>query len=152
MDQMTTPSIETDDPTTRRRKRGKPMPAGTTKTGRAKRSEERQRTAQFRLRLMPQEKEALEAAAARAELDVAAYIRRQTIGQPGPRTRPRRLNFDMAELAKFRGELGYIGNNLNQLTRAVNMGDLDRPEDLDRALRITIDMLDQVRGLMKPPE
>jgi len=49
----------------------------------------------------------------------------------------------------LRGDLGYIGNNLNQLTRLANMGDLDRPADLNRVLREALDLLKQVRAAME---
>jgi hypothetical protein len=56
------------------------------------------------------------------------------------------MTAELAELARLRGDLGYLGNNLNQLTRLANMGDLDRPRDLDAVLRRIMDLLDQARA------
>lgn len=109
-------------------------------------SERRQRTAQHRTRLTPAEKADLERRAAAAGMDVAAFVRHQIFGTPGPRVRPRQMTAELAELARLRGDLGYLGNNLNQLTRLANMGDLDRPRDLDAVLRRIMDLLDQARA------
>jgi hypothetical protein len=56
------------------------------------------------------------------------------------------MTAELAELARLRGDLGYLGNNLNQLTRLANMGDLDRPRDRDAVLRRIMDLLDQARA------
>ena len=71
------------------------------------------------------------------------------LAQKGRATRPPRMSADLAALAKLRGEIGYVGNNLNQLTRLANMGDMDRPADLDQALKVTLELLGQVRDLMR---
>jgi hypothetical protein len=113
-------------------------------------SEKRQRTALHMVRLTPAEKIALSERAKAAGMDVAAYVRHQALGAAGPRV-VRRLTADMAELARLRGALGYVGNNLNQLTRLANMGDMDRPQDLDEVLSRVMSMLDEVRAAMGRP-
>jgi hypothetical protein len=47
-------------------------------------------------------------------------------------------------LAELRGDLGYVGNNLNQLTRLANIGDMDRPADLDSVLARLTRLLAQI--------
>ena len=151
MEQTTTPNIEDSERPALPQKQRKSMPSGTTKTGRRKRSEERQRTAQFRVRLTPEEKAAMEAAAAAAGLDLAAFIRLRTLATKGPRTR-RRIDADLAALASLRGELGYTGNNLNQLTRLANMGDMDRPAELDHVLALLARLYEQIDTALRGSE
>jgi hypothetical protein len=112
-----------------------------------RRSEKRQRTEQFRVRLTPPEKTKLEERAEAAGMDVAAFVRHQTLGERGPRTRVRFAG-DVAELARLRGELGRVGNNLNQLTRLANIGDIERPAMLDAALADVLALLIEVRSAM----
>ena len=116
-----------------------------------RRSEKRQRTEQHRTRLTPHEKVRLGERAAEAGMEVGAYVRHQCLGTAGPRT-IRRMTADLAELARVRGALGYVGNNLNQLTKLANIGDLDRPQELDRTLAAVLAILAEVRGLMADPE
>ena len=113
-------------------------------------SEKRQRTAQHRIRLTPAEKAQLDERAEAAGLDVAAYVRDRTLGTPGPRI-VRRMTADLAELARLRGALGYVGNNLNQLTRLANMGELDRPRELDETFARVRALMDELRAAMGGP-
>lgn len=115
-----------------------------------KRSEKRKRTALVVTRHTPQEKAAMVAAAERAGADLSAFIRLQTIGQAGARTRAIRPSPDLAAWAEWRAQLGYIGNNLNQLTRLANMGDLDRPAELDRVLAEVSALIAEARTVMRP--
>jgi hypothetical protein len=114
-------------------------------------SEKRQRTAILNVRLTPEEKAAISAKAAAAGLDAAAFIRRQAIDTPGPRTR-RRMAVDVAELARARGALGYVGNNLNQIARAVNVGGaealLDERRDVATALARLNSLMDEITAAM----
>jgi hypothetical protein len=139
---------ETTDQPTRRKKR-KPMPDGVTRTGRAKRSEERERTAQFRTRLTPEEKARLQANAKAAGLDVAAFVRLRTIGTPGPRTRAPTPSTAVIAWAEWRGQLGKIDSNLTQLARLADMGDTERPADLDRVTAYVTRLRDDARAAMK---
>ena len=114
-------------------------------------SEKRQRTAQHRIRLTPDEAANLKARADAAGMDVAAYVRRQTLDEPGPRTR-RRMAVDVAELARARGALGYVGNNLNQIARAVNVGGaealLDERRDVETTLARLNSLMDEITAAM----
>jgi hypothetical protein len=67
---------------------------------------------------------AYEAAAAQVGLSVGAYLRFLADGTAGPRA-VRRPPVERAELARLLGELGKIGSNVNQLSRAFHTtGDL----------------------------
>ncbi len=116
-------------------------------------SERRQRTLRTMHRWTPAELNALRAAAEAEGLSVAAYVRRETLGDVGPRAARGRMLPEERAVRQLIGQLGYVGNNLNQLTRAVNMGDLERPAELDRALSdvlATIDRCAKVIGRGPP--
>ncbi len=97
-------------------------------------SEKRQRMAVHAIRLTPAERDELARRAEAAGLSVAAYVRHQALGSPGPRSL-RRLSVNAALVRQLIGQLGYVGNNLNQLTRLANMGDLEEPAELVSVLR-----------------
>jgi hypothetical protein len=118
--------------------------------GGKKRSEKRQRTEQFRVRLTPEERAQFDAASRAAGMDLAAFIRFCVIGKKGPRTRSVRASPNLVAWAEWRSQLGYIGNNLNQLTRLANMGDMDRPAQLDRVLAQVSEMIEEARVVMRP--
>ena len=61
-----------------------------------------------------------------AGLGAAALLRSAALGSPGPRA-VRRPPADHRALRQILGELGRVGNNLNQIARALNRG---RDEDL----------------------
>jgi hypothetical protein len=63
----------------------------------------------------------LEEAASRAGLTRASYQRVQSLAAPKTRS-TRRAPIDREMLAKLLGQLGKIGSNLNQITRAANSG------------------------------
>jgi hypothetical protein len=71
---------------------------------------------------------ALDDAASRAGLTRASYQRVQTLATP-PKTRStRRAPVEREMLAKALGQLGRVGNNLNQLARAANIDRTEREE------------------------
>ena len=105
------------------------MPTGTTTT--AKRparsdqsrsgSNKRQRTAAILVRLTPEERATVEAAANRAGLTLASYTRGQMIDGQRPRA-ARRPPVEAQQLGRILAELGKIGSNMNQLAKAANIG------------------------------
>jgi len=97
-------------------------------------SEKRKRAEQHRIRLTTSERKELNMRAEAAGMSVAAYVRHQALGAPGPRS-VKRLPLDAVLVRQLIGQLGYIGNNLNQLTRAVNVGDIVEPRELAPVLR-----------------
>lgn len=96
-------------------------------------SEQRQRSAApARVRLTPDERAQLDAAAERASLPVGAFIRLQCLGEAGPRA-ARRPPVERAALSQLLGQLGKAGSNLNQIARALNMGE-EPPADIAAAV------------------
>lgn len=87
-----------------------------------KKSEKRLRTEVIFARVTPDEKAAFLARADRAGMATAAFMRAVAIGDPGPRAR-RRPPVDHVAIRQLLGELGRVGNNLNQIARAVNSGE-----------------------------
>lgn len=84
-----------------------------------KKSEKRLRTEVIFARVTPDEKAAFLARADRAGMATAAFMRAVAIGEPGPRAR-RRPPVDHVAIRQLLGELGRVGNNLNQIARALN--------------------------------
>lgn len=91
-------------------------------------TEKRQRTAILALRVMPEEKAEFILRAKRAGYATGAYLRAlMNNGSPGPRA-VRLPPADHVALRQILGALGSIGNNLNQIARALNRGqDLPHP-------------------------
>ena len=88
-------------------------------------SQTRQKSHMVMTRYSPTEFVQLDEAASRAGLTRASFQRVQSLGTP-PKTRStRRAPVEREMLAKALGQLGRVGNNLNQLARAAN---LDRTE------------------------
>jgi len=85
-------------------------------------SEKRARTKHLTIRLAPEERAKIDADAERAGLTAGSYARDVLLGAPTPR-QVRRPPVERAELARVLGQLGAIGNNLNQIARAINSGD-----------------------------
>ena len=108
------------------------------KTGQG--SEKRQRAEQHRIRLTAAERVELNRRAAEAGMSVAAYVRHQALDTSGPRS-ARRFTLDEILIRQLIGEISRIGNNLNQLTRLANMGDLEEPRELAPVLHRTDELL-----------
>lgn len=94
-------------------------------------SEKRQRGHVARMRCTHGELAQLEAAAERAGLSIAAFMRTQCLGTAGPRAQ-RRPPVERAALAQLLAQLGKCGSNLNQMARALNRG--DTPEGISAAV------------------
>jgi hypothetical protein len=85
-------------------------------------SEKRQRaTLPVLVRLLPEERVAVEERAATAGLSLAAYSRSCMLGDAGPRAR-KRAPVDRELLARTNADLNRVGNNLNQIAHALNAG------------------------------
>jgi hypothetical protein len=96
-------------------------------------SEKRARTAHLTIRLSPEERAEIDAAAERAGLMAGSYARQALLGGPRPR-QARRPPVERKELARLLGELGHIGANLNQLAKAANTGVVVYTGEIDAAL------------------
>lgn len=89
------------------------------------------------LRLTTDERTTLEARATAAGLSVASYLRTAALGTSGPRAR-RRPTIDREALMTATAELNRVGNNLNQLARAIHQGrDADELAETLAELRAT---------------
>lgn len=86
-------------------------------------TETRARNCHLTIRLTPEERAAIDAAAGRASLTAGSYARNAVLGAPAPR-QVRRPPVERRELARLLGELGHIGSNLNQLAKSSNMGEI----------------------------
>ena len=88
-----------------------------------RRSEKRKTLPPFPLRLLPEERAAILAAADQAGLTMGSYIR-SCIPQAS-KTRARRLpSVAIVAIAGLQNELNKIGSNIHQLLRHVNLGRL----------------------------
>jgi hypothetical protein len=99
-------------------------------------SEKRKLDHAIRLRVSKSEHEQLQKRAEHASLSVSAYLRMQVfhdVWRP-PRS-SKRPSPDKAMYSKLVGELGAVGNNLNQLARQANMGKWPEEERIDLALQ-----------------
>lgn len=113
-------------------------------------STNRCQTAPFCLRLSPQEREALERAA--AGLSLGEYIRQRLFDEslPKRRTRGRFPVKDHQALSQVLAVLGRsnIPNNLNQIARAANSGSLIIGPDVRTALLSACADVAQMRRLL----
>ena len=101
-----------------------------------KRSRSGSRTRQTRplsLYLTAEERAAVAEAADRAALPLSGYVRSVLLQAPPPR-QVRRPPIEQQLLGKLVGQLGRLGNNLNQLTRLANEGRIVPPQTLGMAL------------------
>jgi Bacterial mobilisation protein (MobC) len=96
-------------------------------------TEKRARKKHLTIRLADEEREAIDVGAERAGLTAGSYARQILLGAPAPR-QVRRPAVEKKQLARLLGQLGYIGNNVNQIARALNSGDEADQEALQLAL------------------
>lgn len=104
--------------------------------GKKPRSEKRQMSAQVSVRFDPELMARIEYAAAREGLSPASWLRLVAAAasgddvdamprKPTPQTRQRpHLDVPPLELSRFIGELGRLGNNVNQISIAMNRANL----------------------------
>ena len=106
----------------------------------ARKQPKRQRRHVERFRTDDAERAALHMRVRESGLSVGAYLRKCSLGQAGPRSRRRRPEIDVALLARNNAALNRIGNNLNQVARALNRDDPERQsvEELRAALLATL--------------
>jgi len=126
------------EPTLRRARRmtdkneKKPRPA-------RRQSAKRQRTKQCLVRFTDAEFADASAKADRAGMALAAYLRAAALGHPGLRAQ-RRPPADHKALRRLLGEMGRIGNNINQIARALNTDKAVPPAEIRAALRVYLDV------------
>jgi hypothetical protein len=106
-------------------------------------SDKRQRTHQSLVRLSDEEFADISARADKAGLAVAAFMRAAVLGNPGPRAQ-HRPPADHKALRQILGELGRVGNNINQIARALNSEDKSKLPELPQALKAYTEIRDKI--------
>jgi hypothetical protein len=103
-------------------------------------SEKRQRTKRRSVRFTADEFNEIAAKADTSGLGFAAFLRAAALdGHAGPRAQ-RRPPADHKALRQILGHVGRIGNNVNQIARALNSGEQASLPDLQEALRAYLDI------------
>jgi hypothetical protein len=123
---------------------------------RAPRKPNRKRQRVVRFRLDDAESDALEERARASGLAVGAYLRACGLGDAGPRAR-RRAPVDRELLARTNAELNRVGNNLNQIARALNEIVLEETEaPRDRLAQLVAELeqpnragMDELTGVLR---
>ena len=112
------------------------MSEATTKPKTRRGTETRQKGFQVATRYSADEFQQVTDAASKAGLTPASYQRVQTLGTP-PKTRStRRAPIEREMLAKALGQLGKVGNNLNQLAHAAHLDRTYRAEIMDAVTEV----------------
>lgn len=106
-------------------------------------SDTRQRNKQVLVRLSDAEFAQLAARSDRAGFARAAFLRAAALGETGPRAQ-RRPPVDHVALRRLLGELGRVGNNINQIAHALNAGEGHEPAELREALRAYLQLRDAI--------
>jgi len=106
-------------------------------------SDKRQRGKIQPVRCTLEEFNAIAAKADKAGLSAAGFMRAAALGDAGPRAQ-RRPPADHKALRQILGELGRVGNNLNQIARALNAGERVRLPELKDALLAYIAIHDAI--------
>ena len=102
-------------------------------------SDKRRRSHQSLVRWTDEEFNDIAGRADKAGLAVAAFMRAAVLGSPGPRAQ-RRPPADHKALRQILGHIGSIGNNINQIARALNSGDKAKLPELPAALRAYLEI------------
>jgi hypothetical protein len=103
-------------------------------------SDKRQRNKRINFRVFDDEFNKIAAKADRSGLTLGAFMRAAALdGDSGPRAQ-RRPPADHKALRQILGEIGRIGNNINQMARALNSGDKLSRSDMEEALRACLDI------------
>ncbi len=107
-------------------------------------SEKRQRNKRFTLRFFDEEFNKVAARADRSGLTLGAYMRAASLdGDAGPRAQ-RRPPADHKALRQILGEIGRIGNNINQIARAMNSGERANIPNTQDAMNACLDIRDAI--------
>lgn len=109
----------------------------------AKGSDKRQRERQVLIRLSDEEYQHVANKSDRAGLAKAAFMRAAALGEAGPRAR-RRPPIDHVTLRQLLGELGRVGNNINQIARTLNTGGEIEPAELREAMTAYLKLRDAI--------
>lgn len=124
------------------------LPGAETEAITERRKPKRQREHVVGVRLDEGERDKLVALAAAKKLSIGAFLRLCSLETAGPRAR-RSVPVDRELLARANADLNRIGNNLNQIARALNVGTDTPPHmitDVTGELRNALSQLRQALG------
>ncbi len=111
-------------------------------------TEKRQRTIQRSTRFTRDEFNRIAAKADNCGLGFAAFLRAAGLdGDAGQRAQ-RRPPVDHKVLRQHLGEVGRLGNNINQIARALNSGEKAKLPVLDEVLRACLDVLNRINAAL----
>lgn len=114
-------------------------------------SENRQRSRAIRVRVFPADEQRLKIEAAAAGMSVAGYLASGRLGDEAPvppRLSRRPMTVDAPALMQALVDLNRVGNNQNQMTRALNELVLIAREQSSRRLEnLAEELADAIRGL-----
>lgn len=99
----------------------------------------RQRTKQCLVRFTAEEFARIADKADKAGIASAAFLRAAALGDAGPRAQ-RRPPADHQALRRILGELGRVGNNINQIARQMNTGGQPPVPELRQALAVYLEI------------
>lgn len=110
-------------------------------------SDKRRRSHQSLIRWTDDEFTSITDKADKSGLAVAAFMRAAGLGNPGPRAQ-RRPPVDHKALRQYLGQVGRLGNNINQIARALNSGEKANLPELKEVLRACIDVLSRINAAL----
>lgn len=102
-------------------------------------SDKRRRGKVIASRCLDDEFNIIAAKADKAGLSLGAFMRAALLGDEGPRAQ-RRPPADHVALRQILGHVGRIGNNINQIARALNAQETAKLDDLPEALTAYLDI------------
>ena len=108
--------------------------AETTPHEKRPRSQNRQRRMGLRVACTPEEYERITRKAQAAGMSTSSFLRAAGLGKKTPRSKPR-APVDLVMLGKATVEINRVGNNLNQIARALNRMELVPPAPLLQVLK-----------------
>lgn len=106
-------------------------------------SNKRRRGKILPVRCLDEEFKAIAAKADRAGLSAGAFLRAAGLGDAGPRAQ-RRPPADHVALRQLLGHAGRIGNNVNQIAKALNSGEAAKIPELKEALKAYLEIRDAI--------
>lgn len=98
-----------------------------------RRSEKRKSYANLTIRLLPEEREKIEAEAERLGKSLGGYVRDRVVPKSAIRS-VRRALADEAKLAELLGQVGKVGGNIHQLVKRVNFNEPVERAEIDAAI------------------
>jgi len=111
-------------------------------------SDKRQRNKRSYIRWTSDEFNQAAAKADNCGLSFAAFLRAAVLdGDTGARAQ-RRPPIDHKALRQSLGEVGRVGNNINQIARALNSGEKANLPELQEVLRDCIDVLNRINAAL----